>query len=303
MKPSVHHSPCPRLWTEGSSLIREMEKKGRRRSVQDRKVGEGGFHGDLAFLVLSSADGLEERSLIATGLIPQLPMEAPGALRHQLFPTQEGPFNHPQKTVCMLCKYHTIFQCNQHSQFFSIIETQLCFFYWASDKIFGVHLRAMLCEKYVCCGCCFPKMWSSVCKLNVSVTRLHYGATEVWGYSEFDVVMTLVDGRNDTSLLPQERPGIHSVLNHLNPKMYWFTRGSSLLLLSKCPPTLLTCPGGVNIWGCSKSGEVWISVTTLPSNMSPLYQRRKTEDRTETAQTGFHWCHISPHNLERHDTG
>lgn len=53
--------------------------------MQDRKEGEGGFHRDLAFLVPSSSDGLEEQPLRATSLIPQLPIEALGALRHQFF--------------------------------------------------------------------------------------------------------------------------------------------------------------------------------------------------------------------------
>ena len=46
----------------------------------DKKEGEGGFHRDLAFLVPSFSDGLAEQPLRATGLIPQLPIEALGAL-------------------------------------------------------------------------------------------------------------------------------------------------------------------------------------------------------------------------------
>lgn len=42
------------------------------------KEGEGGFHGDLAVLLVSSADGLEEQALGGIGPIPQLLMGALG---------------------------------------------------------------------------------------------------------------------------------------------------------------------------------------------------------------------------------
>lgn len=120
--------PLPHLWWGESSVRKEMEKKGRGRNVQDRKRREGGFFRDLAFLLLSSADGVQEQSLRASGLIPHLCVEAPGALRHQLFSIKEGPLNHPQRTACMLCIYHTNFQqWSQYSQFFSVTETHVSF--------------------------------------------------------------------------------------------------------------------------------------------------------------------------------
>ena len=104
------------------------------------------------------------------------------------------------------------------------------------------------------------------------------------------MVLRLVDRQNYTSFLPQEMLGIHSMLNCLIPKIYWFAHGSSLFFLSKCPPALLICPGEVNIWGLSKSGQPWISVTALTAYVSTLYHREGSlEDRTEIAQRGFHW--------------
>lgn len=103
------------------------------------------------------------------------------------------------------------------------------------------------------------------------------------------MVLRLVDKQNYTSFLPQEMLGIHSVLNCLIPKIYWFAHGSSLFFLSKCPPALLICPGEVNIWGLSKSGQPWIPITALTAYVSTLYHREGSlEDRTEIAQRGFH---------------
>lgn len=85
-------------------------------------------------------------------------------------------------------------------------------------------------------------------------------------------------------------PGIHPTLNHWIPKIYCFTHGSSLFFLSKCLLTLI-CPGEVNIWGPSKSGQAWLSLTTPTSYKEHfLTQRRSLEDRTGIAQWGFHWC-------------
>ena len=133
LKEAFTASPLlPHLVRWGQFSDRRIEIERRRRGAQkDRKGGEDGFHGDPAFLLLSSADGLEEQSLRGIGLIPHLPMEAPGALKHQLSSTKEGPSPHPQRTVCMLCIYHTIFQWSQYGHFF--------FFHYWNTSLFLKH--------------------------------------------------------------------------------------------------------------------------------------------------------------------
>ena len=98
---------------------------------------------------------------------------------------------------------------------------------------------------------------------------------EVWGYSKFDMVLRWANRQNDIPVLPQELPDIHSMLSCLISKIYWLTHGSSVFFLPKYRPTLLICPGEVNIWGPSTSGQAWISVTTPMSSVSTLYHRER----------------------------
>lgn len=72
------------------------------------------------------------------------------------------------------------------------------------------------------------------------------------------MVLRLIDRQNYTSLLS-----------------YWFTHGSPVFLLFKCPPILIIYPGEVNIWGPSQSGNTWISIETLGLPVWTLYITEK----------------------------
>lgn len=57
--------------------------------------------------------------------------------------------------------------------------------------------------------------------------------------------------------------GTHSKLNLLVPKIHWLTHGSSFFLLPKCSPTVIICPGEVNMWAPGKSCQAWIAIVIL----------------------------------------
>lgn len=136
----------------------------------------------------------------------------------------------------------------------------------------------MLYKNYGCGGCSFsPNMELNECKLHVSVMCLHGNAksyeelpfhswkilAEYLWYSKLGMVIRVVDRQNCTSFLPQEMSGTHSMLNLLIPKIDWLTHGSPFFLLSKCSPTLIICPGEVNMWAPSKSCQAWVSIVIL----------------------------------------
>lgn len=87
----------------------------------------------------------------------------------------------------------------------------------------------------------------------------------------FFMVTKLVDRQNYPLLLPQEMPGIHSMLNQFDSKDLLVYSWISFLLLSKWLPILIIGPGKVNIWEPGQAGQAWISITTLGLPIWALY--------------------------------
>lgn len=169
-------------------------------------------------------------------------------------------------TLSMLCMYHTIFQWI--NTVFSIFVAHLYFSPYAPDKVVGVYLRAMLCKNMVMV---IVECMLDVCKLNVSLVCLHYNAKRYGGclswswriLEEYLWYSKFFYGRKVTFLLPQETPGIHSMLNQFDSKDLLVYSQISFLLLFKWLPILIIGPGKVNIWEPDQAGQAWISITTL----------------------------------------
>lgn len=147
-----------------------------------------------------------------------------------------------------------------------------------------------------------------VCKLNVSLVHLHcnakrYGSCLSWSwrtqaeylwYSKvfFFMVTRLVDRQNYPFLLPQEMPGIHSMLNQFDSK-------DLLVYLWLSFTSLIQMASHSNCWPRkSQHLRTWSSRSGLDFHYNPgtsymgtlCHRGGSLEDRTETSQRGLGQC-------------